>query len=31
LKIELSPHADAAGYLKAKTEFIQSLLARMGV
>ena len=31
LKIELAPHADAAGYLKAKTEFIQSLLARMGV
>ncbi len=30
LKIDLAPHADAAGYLQAKTEFIQSLLSRMG-
>ena len=30
LKIDLAPHADAAGYVRAKTEFIQSLLARMG-
>ena len=30
LKIDLAPHADAAGYVRAKTEFIQSMLARMG-
>ena len=30
LKIDLAPHADVAGYVGAKTEFIQSLLARMG-
>ncbi len=30
LKIDLAPHADAAGYLKAKTEFIESVLVRRG-
>jgi GrpB-like predicted nucleotidyltransferase (UPF0157 family) len=30
IKIELAPEADAAGYLKAKTEFIESVLARIG-
>ena len=30
LKIDLAPHADAAGYMEAKIEFIQSMLARMG-
>lgn len=30
LKIDLAPHADAAEYVKAKTEFIQSVLARIG-
>ena len=30
LKIDLAPHADAAGYVRAKTEFIQSVLARIG-
>jgi GrpB-like predicted nucleotidyltransferase (UPF0157 family) len=28
LKIDLAPHADAAGYLQAKTEFIETVLAR---
>ena len=28
LKIDLAPHADAAGYTQAKTEFIESVLAR---
>ena len=28
MKIDLAPHADAAGYLQAKTEFIESVLAR---
>ncbi len=29
LKIDLAPHADAAGYVQAKTEFIQSILDRI--
>ena len=28
IKIDLAPHADAAGYLQAKTQFIESVLAR---
>lgn len=31
LKIDLAPHADAAGYIREKIGFIQSVLARMGV
>jgi len=30
LKIDLAPHADAAGYLQAKTEFIKAVLYRIG-
>ena len=30
LKMDLASHADAAEYLQAKTEFIPSLLSRMG-
>ena len=30
IKIDLAPHADAAGYLQAKTEFIKAVLYRIG-
>ena len=30
LKIDLAPHADAVGYLQAKTEFIKAVLYRIG-
>lgn len=30
VKNDLAPHADGAGYLRAKTEFIGSVLSRMG-
>ena len=30
IKIDLAPHADAAEYLRVKTEFIESVLARFG-
>ena len=30
IKIDLAPHADADGYLKAKIEFIESVMSRIG-